>query len=193
MVGKLLVDVPHRQKEYCNLSLIVLEGKGVNLMGREWLNVIKVNWNAVFQTSVKANALNNIDSTTAQNKLAVLKRRYPAVFSKELGKVNNFKAKLNIKENAVPKFRKARPIPYSLKEVVGDEIDRLEREGILSPVSYSEWASPVVIVTRPNGRICLCGDFKSTLNPVLENEEYPMPTADELFNEMQGGGGRFPR
>ena len=68
---------------------------------------------------------------------------------------------------------------------MGNEIDRLEREGILSPVSYSEWASPVVIVTRPNGRIRLCGDFKSTLNPVLENEEYPMPTADELFNEMQ--------
>ena len=43
------------------------------------------------------------------------------------------------------------------------------------------------IATRPGGRIRVCGDFKSTLNPVLQNEEYPMPTADELFNQMQGG------
>ena len=32
-----------------------------------------------------------------------------------------------------------------------------------------------------------CGDFKSTLNPVLENEEYPMPGADELFIKIQSG------
>ena len=33
----------------------------------------------------------------------------------------------------------------------------------------------------------MCGDFKSTLNPVLENEEYQMPGADELFIKIQGG------
>ena len=82
---------------------------------------------------------------------------------------------------------KARPIPFSLKEAVIEEIERLEKEGILRPVSYSDWASPIVIVTRPDGRIRMCGDFKSTLNPVLENEEYPMPGADELFIKIQGG------
>ena len=74
-----------------------------------------------------------------------------------------------------------------MKEAVVDEIDRLEEEGILKPVSYSKWASPVVIVTRPDGRIRMCGDFKYTLNPVLESEEYPMPDADELFINVQGG------
>ena len=68
--------------------------------------------------------------------------------------------------------------------MVIEEIERLEKEGILKPVSYSVWASPIVIVTRPDGRICMCGDFKSTFNPVLENEEYPMPDADEIFKSQ---------
>ena len=31
------------------------------------------------------------------------------------------------------------------------------------------------------------GILKARLNPVLQNEEYPMPTAVELFHQMQGG------
>ena len=94
---------------------------------------------------------------------------------------------MNIEENAVPKFMKSRPIPFALKELVVEEIERLEGEGILKPVSFSHWASPIVIATRPDGRIRMRGYFKSTINPILENEEYPMPTAEDLFNEMQGG------
>ena len=48
---------------------------------------------------------------------------------------------------------KARPIPFSLKEAAVEEIERLEKEGILRHVSYSDWASPIAIVTRPDGRI----------------------------------------
>ena len=44
-----------------------------------------------------------------------------------------------------------------------------------------------MITQRPDGRIRMCADYKGTINPIIENEEYPMPTADELFNKMQGG------
>ena len=51
------------------------------------------------------------------------------------------------------------------------EIDRLENEGIIHSISYSEWASPIVIVPKTNGDLRLCGDFKNTENPVIENED----------------------
>ena len=40
----------------------------------------------------------------------------------------------------------ARPLPYAMKAKVDVELDRLIEEGILEPVEFSEWASPVVIL-----------------------------------------------
>ena len=67
------------------------------------------------------------------------------------------------------------------------EIDRMENEGILRSITHSEWASPIVIVPKPDGRIRICGDYKRTVNPVITNDIYPQPTPDELFSNMQGG------
>ena len=107
-----------------------------------------------------------MDCKVVVPKLNELQLKHSALFSVKLGKVKGLKAKLNIKENAVQKFTKARPIPFALRELVVEETERLEG------VSFSHWTSPIVIATRPDGRIRMCGDFKSTINPILENEEY---------------------
>lgn len=33
----------------------------------------------------------------------------------------------------------------------------------------------------------ICGDFKVTLNPVIEIDKYPLPRIEELFVKLQGG------
>ena len=154
MFGMLKVKVCHQQNEIENLNLYVFDGKGSNLLGRNWLNVIKLNWNNVIKLSPNKEWLNKVEEgTQLPDELRALIDKHSSLFSHKLGKDNGFKAKLNVKENAVPRFMKARPIPFSLKEAVIEEIERLEKEGILRPVSYSDWASPIVIVTRPDGRI----------------------------------------
>ena len=40
------------------------------------------------------------------------------------------------------------------------EIDRLVGEGILKPVEFSEWATPIVPVLKPDNTIRQCGDYK---------------------------------
>ena len=67
--------------------------------------------------------------------------------------MNTFEARLQVKEGARPKFCKARPVPFALKEAIDRELDRLEAEGILEPVRYSEWAAPVVPVPKTEGQI----------------------------------------
>ena len=84
-------------------------------------------------------------------------------------------------------FCKARNIPFALQEAVEAAIDHMENEGILRSITHSRWASPIVIVPKPDGRIRICGDYKRTVNPVITNDIYPQPTPDEFFSNMQGG------
>ena len=62
----------------------------------------------------------------------------------------------------------------------------MEAAGILKSVSHSDWASLLVIVPKPDGRIRICGDYKNTVNPVIEDEIFPISTPDELFVAMEG-------
>ena len=74
-----------------------------------------------------------------------------------------------------------------MKEAVEAEIDRMEKDGILKSVPYSEWASPIVIAPKPDGTIRICADYKRTVNPVIKNDAYLQPTPENLFSKIQGG------
>ena len=54
-------------------------------------------------------------------------------------------------------------------------------------VTHSEWAAPIVAVQKPNGRFCICGDYKVTINPALAINQYPLPRPEELFVSLAGG------
>ena len=42
-----------------------------------------------------------------------------------------------------------------MRAKVEEEIDRLLKEGIITPVKYPEWAAPIVPVLKPEGSITL--------------------------------------
>ena len=60
-------------------------------------------------------------------------------------------------------------------------------EGALEPVTHSEWATPIIVIPRPDGRIRICGDFKVTLNPVMSVDQYPLPKPQDLYATLSGG------
>ena len=76
----------------------------------------------------------------------------------ELGCFNGPPVTLAVKENTVPKFHKARPVPFALKDKVEKELQDLQDKGIISPVKHAARAAPVVAVLKKSGNVHLCGD-----------------------------------
>ncbi|KAF8768286.1 Transposon Tf2-11 polyprotein like [Argiope bruennichi] len=92
-----------------------------------------------------------------------------------------------MKPNYKPVFFKPRPVPFALKERIETELKRLVAEDIIEPVTYSEWATPIVPVIKQNGNLRICGDYKVTINPGLKIEQYPLPRIEDIFAELSGG------
>ncbi|GFW22393.1 transposon Tf2-9 polyprotein [Trichonephila clavipes] len=103
------------------------------------------------------------------------------------GEINNYEAKLKLRHGVKPIFCRVRTVPFALKGRVENEIDRLEKEGIIEKVDSSEWATPVVPVVKSDGSIRLCADYSVTLNPNLIVPQHPLPRLDEIFGSLNGG------
>ena len=147
-----------------------------NLLGRDWLQVLKLDWAEIV-------AVNSV----REDALTSLLQKYELVFKEELGHCKNIKAHIVLQPNAEPKFCKPRPIPYSIKEAVSKDLDRLETLGVLEKIPHSDWAAPVVPVMKPSGAVRICGDFKVTVNPQIKVDQYPLPRPEELFASLNGG------
>lgn len=76
--------------------------------------------------------------------LEELLAQYQEVFHDELGELKGIQVELFTKPGATPSFFEARKVPYSLKEGVEEELSRLQQAGIISPVQFSEWGTPIV-------------------------------------------------
>ena len=118
---------------------------------------------------------------TPRRKVEELLDKYSEVFQDDIGTRRSTKAKLPLREGSQPKFCKARPVPYAMKPKVDAELKRLEREGILHKVKFSDWATSIVPVVKPNGTVRICGDYKVTVNPQLQTEECPLPAHRRYF------------
>ncbi|KAL6457444.1 hypothetical protein MHYP_G00344070 [Metynnis hypsauchen] len=160
-------------KQRAKLPLYVVEGASPPLFGREWLRKIQIDWQEI--------------KTIREETLEGVLQRHSEVFKKELGTLRGIEAAIALKPDHQPRFCQARVVPYALRPKVEAEIDRLCKEGIISPVKFSEWATPIVPVVKKNGDVRICGDFKVTVNPALCVEKYPIPRIEDLFASLSGG------
>ena len=79
-------------------------------------------------------------------KLGSLLDTFAEVFEDKLGTFKSAKATITLQEGSQPQFRKARQVQYSLRPQVEEELKRLQSEGILSKVEWSDWSTPIVLV-----------------------------------------------
>ncbi|XP_054274530.1 uncharacterized protein K02A2.6-like isoform X2 [Macrosteles quadrilineatus] len=186
VLGQILVRVKAANQIYQNLPLVIVElgqtGQPM-LLGRNWLEHVTLDWKSTFSQDKTVNrsdehvfnrpSLNSIDKlpnlTSLQSADSVqprakedvkhLRQKFSSVFEGKLGSIKGVKTHIILKDGAVPKFCKFRPVPFALRKQVEEEIDKMVDDGIAYPVLSSDWATPLVVVPKPTG-VRLCGDFK---------------------------------
>jgi hypothetical protein len=127
------------ESQTAKLALIVVAGKGPSLLGRNWLKYILLKWTKIF-------SIHNIQSQSLE---ALLSEHQP-LFSKDMGLITPFAATLHVPPNTMPNFFKPRPVPFSIGDAISQELAGLdlEKQGIISLVSHSKWAAPIVPVPK---------------------------------------------
>lgn len=71
-----------------------------------------------------------------------------------------------------------------MREMVNQEIDAMLKADIIEP-STAAYASPIVVVRKPDQTLRICCDFRS-LNKATIFDPEPMPQAEEIFAELSG-------
>ena len=171
VLGEMDVKVEY-ETQSATLPLVVVKGTGPSLFGKNWLSSFTLDWVKIKFTT----------TSTGISAMDRLLKKFPGVFENKCGTMKGVTIRLKVKEGSNPVFYKPRAVPYALRDGVTTELNRLVKEGIIEKVSYSDWATPIVAIHKPNKTVRLCGDY-----PVLHVPEYPLPTADDVFQKLNGG------
>ena len=67
--------------------------------------------------------------------------------------------------------------------IVKEELQKLLDAKFIQPIDYSEWISNMVPIKKPNGKICICTDFRD-LNKAFPKDDFPLPNIDALVDTI---------
>ena len=184
------LEEAHVKIEYMGLQhtlplLIVHEDTGA-LFGRNWLTDVKLDWKNL-------RGLNHIGplpchspthpKTLGNQTLASVLEKYSELFQPQLGCYTGDPVVLN--ESKEAKFHKARPVPYALQSKVESALLKMEKDGVIEPVTSANSAAPIVVIGKKDSEdVCVCGDFSVTYNASACVETYPMPQSEDMHSAL---------
>lgn len=79
-------------------------------------------------------------------------------------------------------------MPYASRLQIEAEFKQLCNQEVITPVDVAEYTTtPLIVVSKPNNTVRLCCNFKVSVNPHINVQQYPMPTCSEVFHALAGG------
>ncbi|KAL3190120.1 hypothetical protein MRX96_020438 [Rhipicephalus microplus] len=102
---------------------------------------------------------------------------FPALFESGLGKIQRPPVKFHLREDAHPKFHKARPIPYALREEVERELECLP--------SRFQPGDPMWVRNFGHGRRCCSGVIRGSEAVAASTTPQVLQTSIRLRRPVQ--------
>lgn len=126
----------------------------------------------------------NPDLTPKQTKeMEELVQKFSPTFSNTPGRITEGQISIETgtaKPVNSPPYR----IPHSRIEIAKGLVKQLLQAGLIKE-SRSSWASRAILVSKKDGTLRLCADYRK-LNEVTESSTFPMPRIDDLIDGLAG-------
>ena len=92
---------------------------------------------------------------------------------------------IQLSKDAVPHaLTTPRRVPLPLMEPVKSELQRMEREGIITKVEGpTNWCAGMVVVPKPNHKVRICVDL-THLNKSIQRERHILPSVDHTLAQL---------
>ena len=99
-----------------------------------------------------------------------------------IGQLNTgFQYKISLDESVKPKNIPARRLPPAILDAVRTELERMQKYGIISPVTEpTEWCSPMLVTRKKSGDIRIVVDFRY-LNTAIRRQNFQLPRLDDIL------------
>src|SRR6266498_1682971 len=131
--------------------------------------------------------LNNNLTKEEQHQLNELLKEFEDIISTDenpkLGRTEIIKHEIKVTKNPI----KSRPYPVKdnkREKWMKEEIERMLKEGIIKK-SKSPWTSPVVLVSKKDGSIRFCVDYKKR-NAITIVDAHPLPIVNDTVDKIGG-------
>lgn len=100
----------------------------------------------------------------------------------EMGCAENAKMEICLTSSKPVTYRPYR-MAHSERELVKGMIDQLKEADVIQD-SFSEYASPIILVNKPNGQKRLCIDYRK-LNQITHKERHPLPHMEDQIDQLK--------
>ena len=112
-------------------------------------------------------------------------QQFPSLFQ-GLGKLRG-EYTIKLQEGARPyALTTPRRVPIPLMKAVKQELERMEKLGVISRISEpTDWCAGMVVVPKANGKVRICVDL-THLNDSVCRERHPLPAVDQTLAQLAG-------
>ena len=180
-----------RHRTPCLLDCQIVDNAEVRpLLGRRaclGMNIVKYVDSDALNRPETSNAEVHATATQQTTPLTPsdLASKFPKVFSEKTGLLaGSYHIRLDATQQPVQ--HAPRRVPVALREKVKQELEKLNEEDIITPVTEpTKWISSMVEVVKPNGKIRICLDPRD-LNQAVQREHYPLPTIEDISTRLEG-------
>jgi hypothetical protein len=184
--GCALVQVDFKGKIH-KLPLLVMHKSGPCVIGRNWFKNLGISINYDHFPDLHKLQQAEKEKVTSPHNLPEEIQEYEEIFTPGLGRYTGPPVSIHLKEGAQPVFRPPRQVPYARVEQAEKTIDSHVSDGFMTQVKFSKYATPVHFVPCNDGSLRMVGDYSGTVNPICNNDVFPIPTIDSILDNLSEG------
>ena len=126
-------------------------------------------------------ALAHLTPQERENVLEML-AKHRSMWDGHLGHVHTTAHRIELTPGASPVHCQPYRAGAKAREQESAEIHRMLQAGVIAPAN-AEWASPIVMVPKPDGSTRFCVDYRR-LNAITVRDSYPLPRMDECIDSL---------